>query len=428
MQHVTLWNTLSAPYSILFHMAMFFVMNEYRYPRKKAAVLTVIYNIPILALTIAIYLLYGSERGGQLAPFFYLIPQLTVNYFLSQYRDGRLFLTYFFVNGIFIFIIQVTNLLDHYSPYGNHIVMFLTRLIMYPIALFFMIKVLSKPYRRALNVLNEGWSLFAFISGLFTLLLLLEFNFPDTLSERPYDIPVLIITFVTMVLMNVYYFKMMLKQYDHNMEQEIVRHQKQQVEIMQERIRHTAKEEKTISIYRHDLRHILTTLSEMLAEGNTDEATAFIENHIGVIEETAESRYCAEPVLNAMFRAYFAEADRQGVKVDAEIDITEVPKEEAATFSIVCANLIENATHAVSGLDEDKKLIRVRGVQYPKLMLSISNPYEGSIMTDDEGIPITSRAGHGIGIRSIMDYCEKHDAVCDFKIQDGWFAVRIAKK
>ncbi|MBQ9359690.1 MAG: GHKL domain-containing protein [Lachnospiraceae bacterium] len=150
--------------------------------------------------------------------------------------------------------------------------------------------------------------------------------------------------------------------------------------------------------------------------------------HIGVIEETAERRYCAEPVLNAMFAAYFAEADRQGVKIDAEIDITELPKEEAATFSIVCANLIENATHAVSGLDEDEKLIRVRGVQSPKLMLSVSNPYEGSIMTDDEVIPITSKAGHGIGFRSIMDYCEKHDAVCDFKIQDGWFAVRIAKK
>ena len=428
MQSVTLWNTLSAPYSILFHMAMFFVMNEYRYPRKKAAVLTVLCNIPILAVTLAFYLFYGSERGGQVAFFFYLIPQLIVNLFLSRYRDGRLFSTYFFVNGIFIFIIQLTNLLDSFAPNDDHIVMLLTRLITYPIVLFYMIRFLSKPYRRALNVLQEGWGLFAFISGMFTLLLLLEFNFPGTLSKRSYDIPVFIITFGTMMLTNVYYFKMMLKQYDYYREQEMVRHQEQQVEIMQERIRHTAEAEKAISIYRHDLRHILTTLSSMLSEGNIDEASGFIENHIGVIEDTAEERFCAEPVLNAMFAAYFAEAERQGIRIDAEVDIAELSKEEVAAFSIMCANMIENATHAVSGLSEDKKLIRVRGLQSPKLMISVSNPYEGSIMTDDEGIPVTNKAGHGIGIRSVIDYCEKHDAMYDFKILDGWYAVRIAKK
>ena len=95
MQHVTLWNALSAPYSILFHIAMFFVMNEYRYPRKKAAAYTVIFNLPILAITIVMYMLLGSERGGQLALLFYLVPQLAVNFFLSRYRDGRLFSVYF---------------------------------------------------------------------------------------------------------------------------------------------------------------------------------------------------------------------------------------------------------------------------------------------------------------------------------------------
>ena len=113
MENVTVYNLLSAPYAIVFHIVMFFVLNEYRYPRKKAAWMTALFNAPILALTVIMYLLLGSERGGQLAIVFYILPQIVVSFFLSRYRDGRVFSTYFFVSGIFIFIIQVSNLIDY---------------------------------------------------------------------------------------------------------------------------------------------------------------------------------------------------------------------------------------------------------------------------------------------------------------------------
>ncbi|MBQ9360743.1 MAG: GHKL domain-containing protein [Lachnospiraceae bacterium] len=428
MQHVTLWNALSAPYSILFHIAMFFVMNEYRYPRKKAAAYTVIFNLPILAITIVMYMLLGSERGGQLALLFYLVPQLAVNFFLSRYRDGRLFSAYFLVNGIFIFIIQITNLMDYYSPYDNHIVMFLSRLISYPAALAFLYKVLSKPYRRAMRELREGWGLFAYISAMFTLLLIVEFNFPGTLSERPYDIPAFIMTFIVMVLSNIYYFRMQLKLRDHYRQQELSRYQEQQMEMMQQRIEYMAEAEKTVSIYRHDIRHILMTLSGMVSEGLYDEAIAYIKKHIGTIEEVTYTKWCEEPVLNAMFSAYFVGAIEQGIKVDARIDIKKLPNDKAAMLSVLCANVIENAIHAVRELPDEKKTIRVRAVQFPKLMFSVSNPYEGSIQVDDNGIPVTNEEGHGIGIRSILDYCEKNDADYDFKIQNGCFSVRIVER
>ena len=417
MEHVTIFNTLSAPYAILFHIAMFFVLNEYRCPRKRAALLTFLLNAPILALTIAAYLMLGSERGGQLAVFFYIIPQIVVSFSLSRYRDGRVFSTYFFVAGIFIFIIQISNLIDHY-----------VRLIVYPLALFLMVKYLAKPYRRAIVVLKNGWTLFAYLSGMYTLLLLVVFNFPTTLSKRPHDIPVLVLVFGVMLLTNLYFMETLLRQHDHYREAELNQYLEQQMEMMRQRIAHTEESEKKLSIYRHDLRHILTTLSGMLREGSYEDAVSYIEDHIGAIGSDIQTRWCRNPALNAMFSAYFAEAKKQGIRVEAEIDLNDIEGGGEAALSLVCANAIENAIHAVSVLPAGERIIRVRALQSPKLMFSVSNPYEGSITLDDNGIPVSEEEGHGTGIRSILAYCQKQDAVCDFKITDGWFAVRIVGK
>lgn len=427
MENVTVFNTLSAPYAIIFHIAMFFVLNEYRYPRKKAALLTALFNMPILVLTIIIYLLLGSEKGGQLAILFYIIPQMAVSLFLSRYRDGRAFSTYFFVSGINIFIIQISNLIDHYTSSDNHIVMFLVRFIAYPVALFILWRSLSGPYRRAMNVVHAGWSLFAYISAMHTLILLAVFNFPTTLSKRPYDIPVLVMVFGVMLLTNAYYIQTLLGQHDYYVEREMNHYLEQQMEIMQQKVKLSAESEKNISIYRHDLRHILTTLGGMLSEGSYDEAKDFIEKHTVAVEQDMYTKWCTDPVLNAMFSAYFADAEKQGIQIDADIDIPDLSDDDATAFSLVLANAIENAIHAVSKLPAEDRLIRVRAVRSPQMMFSVSNPYEGSITLNDEGIPTSGDTGHGIGISSMLSYCEKHNAVCDFKINDGWFAVRIVK-
>ena len=45
-------------------------------------------------------------------------------------------------------------------------------------------------------------------------------------------------------------------------------------------------------------------------------------------------------------------------------------------------------------------------------MIEISTPYEGKVVLDERGFPLTNRPGHGIGTRSIMAFAEKYDALC----------------
>ena len=127
-----------------------------------------------------------------------------------------------------------------------------------------------------MNVLRTGWSLFAYISGLHTFLRLVVFNFPTTLAKRPHDIPVLVMVFGVMLLTNIYCIRALLGQHDYYLEQELNHYLEQQMEMMRQKIKHTAEAEKNISIYRPDLRHILTTLGGMLSEGSYDEAASYI--------------------------------------------------------------------------------------------------------------------------------------------------------
>lgn len=60
-------------------------------------------------------------------------------------------------------------------------------------------------------------------------------------------------------------------------------------------------------------------------------------------------------------------------------------------------------------------------------MFRVSNSYAGEIHFDDSGLPIAADRSHGIGIQSISAYCEKNNAVCEYKVQDGWFTIRIVQ-
>lgn len=54
-------------------------------------------------------------------------------------------------------------------------------------------------------------------------------------------------------------------------------------------------------------------------------------------------------------------------------------------------------------------------------MVEILNPCNEAVRFDDQGLPMAQQEGHGMGVRSIVAFCRKHDAVCQFDLTDGTF-------
>ena len=90
------------------------------------------------------------------------------------------------------------------------------------------------------------------------------------------------------------------------------------------------------------------------------------------------------------------------------------------------SNGLENAFRAVSGLDEQQRTVSLYGgVRLNKLLLEIKNPYQGEIVMC-EGLPVSDRAGHGYGCRSMQAIAARRGGLFELQAENGVFLLRLA--
>ena len=183
--------------------------------------------------------------------------------------------------------------------------------------------------------------------------------------------------------------------------------------------------EEGIRIQRHDLRHQLQTVTELISHGDKDAALDFLDAAKRRLDEQKEIRWCHPPVLDAVFSSYFDQARNQDIQVEAKIGLPETLPVDEGELAIVVANALENAIHANQGVPSDKRKIQCKMVGTPSIMLELSNPCSGEVTFDHQGLPITKKEGHGLGVQSISAFCRKNGAVCQFEVIDGWFRLRL---
>ena len=87
-------------------------------------------------------------------------------------------------------------------------------------------------------------------------------------------------------------------------------------------------------------------------------------------------------------------------------------------------NSLENALHAVARLEAPYQWIKFYcGVKRTKLLVEVKNPCEKVVIQD--GLPLSSRAGHGYGCRSIRNIAEQNGGLCSFEAENGVFTFRM---
>lgn len=88
-------------------------------------------------------------------------------------------------------------------------------------------------------------------------------------------------------------------------------------------------------------------LDAMLEKGELQTARDYIASAEEALAETKVKRWCLNPVLDAVFASYFRQAEREHIRIEADMDIPEDLHVDAAELSTVFANALENAIHAV---------------------------------------------------------------------------------
>lgn len=218
------------------------------------------------------------------------------------------------------------------------------------------------------------------------------------------------------------YHKQMQERADAEHQRAVIEESLKRSEIEIEALRHSDKQS---SLYRHDMRHHMNILDGMLGAENVEQARSYINQVCADIENVSRKRFCENETANLIFASFTSRAERLGIKLCVSAKISQpVPLSDTELCSLL-SNGLENAVNALSEEDElSKKIELYCDVVGEKLLIEIKNPCTKEVEMSN-GIPVSSREGHGYGCQSIYSIVEKHGGLCKFTQNDGVFSLRV---
>ena len=172
----------------------------------------------------------------------------------------------------------------------------------------------------------------------------------------------------------------------------------------------------------HDMRHQIRTIGRSARV--TPDALAEMERTISIYDSmvqtgcraldiilTEKSLYCQKN--NIIIRCI---ADGSGLNSIRDVDI----------YSLF-GNLLDNAIHAVQGLEKDQRVVNLTVKQCGELLsVNSYNCYAGKMVMQD-GFPVTSGdpSRHGFGTKSMAAIVNKYGGTVSFQAKDGVFNLNM---
>lgn len=180
------------------------------------------------------------------------------------------------------------------------------------------------------------------------------------------------------------------------------------------------KSQREVSALREDLEKNYRVIDGLLNEDKISEAMTYIRQQAQLLDATTVKVYCHAPLVNAALSIYFRRAEEVGIKIERKIDLPEKMSTDENDLAVLVSNLLENAITASKQQDPSARemsvMIRCSGGQY---VLEISNRYDFPIKLGENGLPYTSKIGHGLGMSSLEMFAKKYDAYFDFSHENN---------
>ncbi len=175
---------------------------------------------------------------------------------------------------------------------------------------------------------------------------------------------------------------------------------------------------------RHDRRHFEALILSLIRDGKTDEARKCLEERLSQ-EPRSGRRYCENTTVNAAITHYVTIAERNNIQVKISTNIPYDPGVDEIQLAIAVSNLLENAIHACEKVPENDRFIEIIAKFKAQLLFEVVNSCDGRVELNEEGHPVTSEVGHGIGTRSVLDFVQKTNSEIRYIAEDNKFKVRM---
>lgn len=182
-----------------------------------------------------------------------------------------------------------------------------------------------------------------------------------------------------------------------------------------------ARNEDVLKKQRHDLHHHLIAIRE-LAENGNEKLSDYLDTLSKNIP-TAHISYCENKAVSAILSHYAEICRGEQIEFHAKLIVPEMRKTPLnSDLAIIFGNLLENAIEACMKIDKEKRFIRIGSdISYDMLIITMDNSYDGNFLSVDGRFRSTKREGFGIGLSSVQSVARKYCGDAKFEDKDGYF-------
>lgn len=127
---------------------------------------------------------------------------------------------------------------------------------------------------------------------------------------------------------------------------------------------------------RHDMRHHLRSIYEMLNDGKTEEMASYLSSLIDQTSRRETYKYCNNSGINALLQYYIGQAKDDGISCEVIANCGET-NIDAVDLTILLGNTLENALQACRKFDNDPWIKVQIGVFGGTLLIKVDNACRG---------------------------------------------------
>ncbi len=176
---------------------------------------------------------------------------------------------------------------------------------------------------------------------------------------------------------------------------------------------------------RHDLKNHLETLKGLTEQGESEQATEYLEQMLE--SNTRKSTISSgNAVADSILRAKIEVMEENGVSLKLRSTLPRRLNIQPSYLTAILANLLDNAISAASASESgyvDLSMSHTKG----NLVLMIKNPFVGEIQKENDKF-ITGKSDkkeHGFGLSTVQNTVKRLGGSCDIDYANNIFSVFV---
>ncbi|OOM72896.1 sensory histidine kinase DcuS [Clostridium sp. BL-8] len=304
-----------------------------------------------------------------------------------------------------------------YHYLTNDIIKIILITITYPFVFYFLKKYLKNAMK---NIESDVWKYIWINPLIFNAIgIITDFN---NLNYKSFNFIILRYFIFIGTFVNCFFLFKALKQTELNVHlKEDIKYTNKQINLQREQYALLNKNIEETKKTRHDLRHHITLIQNLLNNKQYDKLKIYFDQYQKSLPLDNELIFCKNYMVNTLLSHYVNLANNENISVEVDCKLPAKTFVSDLDFCIIIGNCFENAIDACKKISEGKRFISIKSKNTNNFIgITIDNNFSGEIHKENDTFMSTKNSKeHGIGISSVHAVAAKYAGTSKFQVDNS---------